>query len=232
MERIIKTIFCILFIAASLWGCADAPDVLTTTEAASSSEITPQPETTTQAKTTAQTETRTQWVFDEGPNWKYVIGGNDYFAVYDNEGRELYREENHREPKFTEISKNLLKVDVSGGNMQMLTHFFDVEQGICSPKYMNVLEFGYDKVVYMCWRNQDELDLGLELVVHDMFEPQRNRRVFQRDFAFGMTLPIEVKQNTYTWESVQEVRFIDNNTLFVKYYNNQGKLVEETLKLK
>ena len=185
------------------------------------------PTLTEPEETTTQTGTTTIWIFDQGPNWKNFMGSHsgDHYAVYDNEGNEFFRSEGEKIAEFTMIDENLLRADSSGGNVMKVTRFFDVEQGLYSPQYINVLGFGYGRVAY--W------DIGTHLlIVHNMFDAELNRNNFQRDFATGPVLPIEVEEGLSTFFSVQTAEFIDENSLFITYYNSQSKLIEETLSLK
>ena len=196
-----RIVVCFLLVAIFLGACSGTPDV---------------PALTKPEELTTQTEIRTQRIFDEGPNWKHVIGGNAYFAVYDNKGNELYREENHRDPEFTEIGENLLKADVSGGIRSRITRFFEVEQGIYSPEYNNVLAVGYGRIAYL-----DDWQEGISsLVVHDMFDTESNR------FMFKCQIKID-HIATY----IESVEFINKNQLRIEYFNDQDKLMKETLDL-
>ena len=243
MTRILKLTLCVLFVAASLWGCADAPDVSTTTEATtSSSEITSRFETTTQIQTPPSDSYTTReeddffpekGVFNRGPNWINYDSHGDGYAVYDNKGNEFFRTKpGEKVADFTEIGENLLRADSSGGTGVQITRFFDVEKGLHSPAYCNVLVQDYGRVVYIDF--EPGVPIHDTLVVHDMFDPELNRNSFQRDFGswHGLKLSMEVLDQLMYPSTVLAIEFTDKHHLYVKYYNNQGELVEETLKLK
>ena len=201
LKRIVKIVLCTLFIAVSIWGCTNVPGIPKLTE----------PEKTT------QTETRRQWVFNEGPNWKNFMGNGDHYVVYDNRGNEFFRAEpGDKIAEFTKIGENLLRADTSGGNSLRLTRFFEIEQGLYSPQYSNVLGFGHGKVAYLLLSDTSCF------VVHDMFDSESNRYEFFRDF----------KKLFSSNPRPELVEFTDENQLYIEYYNSNDDLVKETLVLK
>ena len=70
------------------------------------------------------------------------------------------------------------------------------------------------------------------LVVHDMFDPERNRSVFQRDFSPWIDPYEGVLEQAIDFRSpFQKVEFIDENHLYVEYYSSKDELVKETLEV-
>ena len=198
MFRVLKLVICILFIAFCLWACSGESDP----------SIMPE-------QTQWQTLSDDQRPIDqEGPNWRSFGGGIWDYIVYDNKGNEILRE--YGTPIFTMIDENLLRVDRSGGTATRLTQFFDVELGFYSPEYTNILALDFGRIVYL---DQNDPEWNT-LVVHDMFDPEKNRFYVVRD----------LRLNRY--DDYVAVEFIDEHHLIIDYRYSEDGRVKETVELR
>jgi len=217
MIRALKLLICMLVIILIFGACAN--------EVILPSKLTEPEQTTSEIQTT---NPLIGSVFSEGPNWIVTVregpaGTLTYgYIIFDDEGNELVDIQDSGAPGFTFINENLLRADSPGGNAMGFTRFFDLEHGLYSPEYTNVLLFDYGLVIYRDWRHETDNVFYDMLIVHDMFDPEYNRNEFQRDFRTGVFDDVVP----------HELRLIDENTLFMAYYNNQNELVEERLKLR
>lgn len=207
MKNVASLVFCVLLIAMGLWTCASEPN----------SQMSLAETSLTKQTTTLNDDQK--YVFEEGQNWEsYGIGGIYGYIVYDNEGNELFRSD-YGIPGFTMIGETLLRTDISGGSGVCDTRLFDIDRGMYSPLYRNVLAIGYGQVVYLDFSSDDWPERNISLVVHDIFNPEQNHNSFRRDFRMN------------AWEDpfLVTVEFLGKNQLFIEYYNSQDELVKETL---
>jgi hypothetical protein len=207
---------CTLFVVACSWACAHTPNSAEYEETA--------------------TPTQNTYVPYEGDvtgaNWRNSSDeGRFYYVVYDNRGNEFYRSE-FGSPDFTEVGKNLLRADLPGGTGVRLSRFFEIEKGLYSSEYSNVLALDYGQVAYAKWNDTSEL--VLELIAHDIFDAELNRSVFQLDFwSEGFfSMPEEIQERSIWMLPILALNFISENQLFIEYWNVNSELVEKYLELR
>jgi len=201
-----------------LWACSGEPDYPATPEDETQALLDQSHERTSSTRKQIVSDDQRP-IFEEGPNWVCLGGGTYDYIVFDNKGNELFR--NKGTPEFTVI-EDLLRVDVSGGSGMRDTQFFDVEHGVYSPSYRNMLAFEHGLVAYIDYSPDDWLEEVFSLVVHDVFDPERDRIVFRRALVVDSVNGV----------GFENIVFVNKKQLFIEYYNSKDELVEETLTLR
>ena len=182
-----------------------------------------------------QEDTTNQWdaetsstILEQGANWiVFSDNANNYssgFAVYSDEGDEVFWHETFgRDPEFFMISGNLLRVDLPAGTGMRHTWFFDLEQGLVSPMYSNILTIGYGKVAHQ------PLDM---LVVQNIFDVELFYAEFELDSNSWLDLSLDAQEQVLFMSAFRSVEFIDENHLLVEFYNTYGELTQKTFELR
>ena len=212
MTRKIILAICLMFIFVGLWACVGDVDYPASEE---------------------DTQTQDDFLHEflqEGSNWIFFHricedrNSERGYIIFDNDGNEIFVVRDFRkEPEFTLLNDNLLRLDSSGGSNLRHTQFYSFSPARASAVFSNVLAVDHGLVVYLAISGHEEHSERIfTVVVHDIFDPRYSHISFQRDFgAYGFGPPFTAP-----------VEFIDENTLFIAYVNSQGERVEEVLVLR
>ncbi|MCL2531239.1 MAG: hypothetical protein FWE40_03670 [Oscillospiraceae bacterium] len=210
MTRSIKLLACVLLVAVVLWACAGgAYDETTTT-------------------------TETYRVVRSGQHFREFSSGIDLeyfgFGVFAHNGKEIFTvtDIGTRVPQYNYIDDDLLRVDMHVGTGMRAFWFFDLVQGIHSPRYYNVIAADHGLVFHFEWPG------AAKLVVHNIFNPQENRFYPQIDIWDGHWYDMPTQAQALSLEVSSFIRtaeFISPTQLYVEYLNADGEFVSETITL-
>ena len=138
---------------------------------------------------------------------------------------------------FERLDENIIMRKHSGGNDSYRIQYFDVERGLVSPLYWKPFNIGRGLVAYSSYYVEEE-GKG-KLIIHDMFDPEKNRVVFEREHLIWggqMWAP----EADYLFFPFTKAEFIDDNHLHVIYLTMERtadgevkeEFVDEILELK
>jgi len=143
----------------------------------------------TQEASTTQTEVRVpdeRNMQREHKNFRWYQEGQGVastFVIYDNHGNAFYYETDGSKAfksDFSFVGSDILQAHWSGGSSTGVYQFFNVDSGLISPEYCNVI-VGYGKAAYLEYDESSEID---QLVVQDLFAPNKFKQVYKRAIGF------------------------------------------------
>jgi|GEM_PF-3221241 len=211
MQKYSKLVICSLTLALALWACAGE----------SYTPETPDETTQTQQETVSAQHNYTLTEYE--------------FVVYDHSGNVILRGGNDtKDMWFTAVDANLLRLDATAGPNAIDARFFDLEQGIYSPLYRNVIAGGHGLVFLNEWTCGDWPPTGEHLlVISDMFDPQLRHKVLEFDFwqFNGEELPPEVLEQLLPGTLFRSAEFLSLTQLHVEYLNADAEFITQTIDL-
>ena len=194
---------------------------------------------TTGASTTSTTSVPTTNLYEKGVHWDVYEhkGGLQSISIKNLKGEEFYNDWFDWSGEVEQISETLFQIRASGGNDLYSVQYFDVEQGLISQRYWKPFHIGRGLVAYSGHYVEEEDNETL--VIHDMFDPEKNRAVFERkNMLWGGEFLAQ--KADYIHFPFTKAEFIDDNHLHVIYLtmertaNGEVKeeFVDEILELK
>ena len=133
-------------------------------------------------------------------------------------GKVIFTEEyDHTQPFIEVIGKDMITLEVSGGLDCRVTRFINVKDGDISEKFVNIVAYNSDKVVYPAY-----IDGDMKIIVQDIFDKKKYYFEIIRDYA-----PDAI--GTYM---IIDVKFLDDVTLYLEYYSGEEwEEMRETINL-
>jgi len=212
MRKYAKLISCVLALGLLLWACAGEPEPVEQFQLAAS-----------------------------GGNWLIFINEDLSMGVLvrDRAGNEIYRRQYiSHEPQFSNANissgLNWMKMDMYAGANAMDTRFFDLEQGIYSPIYRNVITEDFGLVLHNEWTCGEWPPTGEHmLVVNDMLDAQLRRTVLELDFwqFDGEELSIEIQDQLLPGTRFRMAEFVSSTQLYVEYLNVDAEFISQMIEI-
>ena len=135
----------------------------------------------------------------EGYNYEVIIKQYDGKVII---SEEYY----HTCPTVQEIGKDMITLSVSGGLSCLVTRFINVKNGNVLEKFVNVMAYNSDKVVYPAYKDGD-----MKIIVQDIFDPNKYYYEIIRDYApdaIGTSMIISAE-------------FLSDTSLYLEYYKGE-----------
>jgi hypothetical protein len=257
MTRTIKLLACVLLVVVVLWACAggvydETTAATETTETTATTMEVMRPEgieTPVRRDSDLSEIILLDWnrwrtvrypieKWDDEPNWVVMTeeGGGNFYVVFDHNGDEITRGYFWRDPSFTMVNENLLKMRVGAGtNNAHIIQFYDLTLGIYSPKYSSPYGYGHGMVFHAEWLSDEQRS---QCVTHDMFDPEKNRTILTFDFWRGNwedLSPDIAEEMIGRWMTAgmrfRVAEFISPTQLRVEYFHVSGEFVSRTITL-
>lgn len=141
------------------------------------------------------------YIVNEKEDYNYEVIIKQY------NGKVIISEEyNHTWPTVQEIGKDMIALRVSGGLSCLVTRFINVKNGNISEKFVNVMAYNSDKVVYPAYKDGD-----MKIIVQDIFDPNKYYYEIIRDYApdaIGTSMVISTE-------------FLSDTSLYLEYYKGE-----------
>jgi len=159
---------------------------------------------TTQAEVVAPDESNLVMEHKNFRWYKENWGVESTFVIYDNHGKAFHRETNGYKSfksDFSFVGSDILQARWSGGSYTSVHQFYNIDSGLISPEYLNVI-VGYGKAAYLEYGENSE---EYQLVVQDLFAQGKFKQVYKRAIGF--------RGLDYGCHGV----FLDENRLLLEY---------------